>query len=661
MTVESMDCRARYATDGVQKTFPVVFRFLRAGDLGVYWAENSQIENVKYELNKDYTVAGNDGSFENGGTVTFATAPPAGRLAIRREIPYTQESNYTPNGDIPAETLEGNLDKAVMLIQQLKEELERCIKVAIASGESPEALLKSIFMAKDSALTAAQASANSAENSAAIYAQMAWIWTEITGDDTLFEKAFITAKDAAEATGAIDTAAEAAKAGINEASQAALNHALAEVKEAKESSLDALETATGSANAAIDLKISEAIGADGTLTVMKDAAEQALADAQASSESIQASMNAAKDVVDSAVAGALQRAEEALDRGEEVEQGVLTALQQAQNAASSASSSLTSALAQAQAAADAKVAAESAQAAAEAAAGEAGSLVNASVTAHNNNTAAHPAIQNKFASYLPLAGGTMTGAIKRNGAAIHNPTAAGYIELVGDSGGNNAQGGVLILYDKANTSYPGGFLLRSGNASAYADLRGTPDGKLTWKGSAILRSYFAHANNLNTIKLYSGQNYLQGGYLEMIGTGVAENGGEFRIGASNGTTSHQLRGTPDGQLMWDGKTILNDSNDGVATTHTAGTGTTFVWYRKFTSGWVEQGGYVGASADSVTFPVAFADTNYCLLRTRYTQVGNDISDHCQNISTRSATGFTIDPTYAPTHGSWWFACGQAAS
>ena len=63
MTVESMDCRARYATDGVQKTFPVVFRFLRAEDLGVYWAENSQIENVKYELNKDYTVVG-DGSFE---------------------------------------------------------------------------------------------------------------------------------------------------------------------------------------------------------------------------------------------------------------------------------------------------------------------------------------------------------------------------------------------------------------------------------------------------------------------------------------------------------------------------------------------------------------------------------------------------------------------
>ena len=445
-----------------------------------------------------------------------------------------------------------------MLIQQLKEELERCIKVAIASGESPEALLKSIFMAKDSALTAAQASANSAENSAALYAQIAWIWTEITGDDTLFEKAFITAKEAAEATGAIDTAAEAAKAGINEASQAALNHALAEVKEAKESSLDALTTATGSANASIDLKISEAIGADGTLTVMKTAAEQALADAKANSESIQASMTAAKDVVDSAVNGALQRAEEAVDRGEQVEQSVIIALQEAKNASSSASGSATAALQQAQAAADAKVAAESAKAAAEAAAGEAGSLVNASVTAHNSNASAHTAIQNKFASYLPLAGGTMTGSIKRNGGAIQNPTSGGHIELIGDSNGANQKGGALFLFDKANSTYPGWFILRAGAENTSSDLQGTAPGKLTWMGHDVLRSYFAKANDTESIHLFSGTDYLKGGYLKLNGIANTESQGGFRIGTGNGTTNHELFGTPDGQLTWDGKTILND-------------------------------------------------------------------------------------------------------
>lgn len=643
---------------GSEASYPFNIRFIDPSNIHCYLNQDLTVRELESgEFRVEYKE-----SYENGSNIilTMNPMPASGTLTIMRILPETQDLALPNTGKLPSESMEIQLDKIIMLIQQLKEELERCIKVAIASGESPEALLKSIFMAKDSALTAAQASANSAEASATLYAQMAWIWTEITGDDTLFEKAFITAKEAAEATGAIDTAAEAAKAGINEASQAALNHALAEVKEAKESSLDALETATGSANASIDLKISEAIGADGTLTVMKDAAEQALADAKANSESIQASMNAAKDVVDSAVAGALQRAEEAVDRGEQVEQSVLTALQNAQNAASSASGSATSALQQAQAAADAKVAAESAKAAAEAAAGEAGSLVNASVTAHNSNPSAHTAIQNKFANYLPLAGGTMTGAINKNGILAANPTEGGNISLLGGQSSFN-NGAALVLYDKNCPDRKGYFLLQASDGTNIVNFHGRPDGTLVWGNFNVLRDYFARVNTTGSIRLYSGPDYLKGGYLQLYGKDASGSPGTFSIGASNGTTSHELKGTPDGQLTWDGKTILNDGRDAVTTTHTAGSGTSFVWYRKHASGWVEQGGFVAANATSITFPVAFLNTDYCLLRTRLTQVGNDISDHCQNISTRSATGFTIDSTYAPTNGSWWYACGKAAS
>ena len=594
--------------------------------------------------------------------VTFTEVPAGERLIIRRKTKTDALIvTFNPGSILSDREQNRNSKQMICAIQEIEDLYALYKDELIGYNTLFKEYYDSVAAAGKAAFTAAQASANSAEASAALYAQMAWIWTEITGDDTLFEKAFITAKEAAEAAGAIDTAAEAAKAGINEASQAAMNHALEEVKEAKESSLDALETATGSANASIDLKISEAIGADGTLTVMKEAAEQALADAKANSESIQASMDAAKDVVDSAVNGALQRAEEAVDRGEQVEQSVLTALQQAQNAASSAGGSATSALQQAQAAADAKVAAESAKAAAEAAAGEAGSLVNSSVTAHNSNPSAHTAIQNKFANYLPLAGGTMTGSIKRNGGAIQNPTSGGHIELIGDSNGANQKGGALFLFDKANSTYPGWFILRAGAENTSSDLQGTAPGKLTWMGHDVLRSYFAKANDTEAIHLFSGPDYLKGGYLKLSGKAYTDNPGGFRIGTSNGTTSHELKGTPDGQLTWDGKTILNDGRDAVTTPHTAGSGTSFVWYRKHASGWVEQGGFVAANATSITFPVAFLNTDYCLLRTRYTQVGNDISDHCQNISTRSATGFTIDATYAPTHGSWWFACGKAAS
>lgn len=594
--------------------------------------------------------------------VAFTEAPTGGSLIIRRKTKTDAPIvTFNPGSILSDREQNRNSKQMICAIQEIEDLYALYKDELIGYNTLFKDYYDSVTAAGQAALTAAQVSANSAESSATIYAQIAWIWTEITGDDTLFDKAFITAKEAAEATGAIDTAAEAAKAGINEASQAALNHALAEVKEAKESSLDALTTATGSANASIDLKISEAIGADGTLTVMKEAAEQAYANATEQSESIQASMTAAKDVVDSAVAGALQRAEEAVDRGEQVEQSVLTALQQAQNASSSASGSATAALQQAQAAADAKVAAESAQAAAEAAAGEAGSLVNASVTAHNSNPSAHPAIQNKFADYLPLAGGTMTGSIKRNGSAIQNPTSGGQIKLIGDSNGADQKGGALFLFDKANSTYPGWFILRAGAENTSSDLQGTAPGKLTWMGHDVLRSYFAKADNTGMIQLFAGTDYLNGGYLRLHGLTNSESQGGFHLGTGNGTTNHELKGTPDGQLTWDGKTILNDGRDAVTTTHTAGSGTSFVWYRKYPSGWVEQGGFVASGATSITFPVAFANTDYCLLRTRLTQEGNDISDHCQNISTRSATGFTLDATYAPTNGSWWYACGSTSS
>lgn len=37
----------------------------------------------------------------------------------------------------------------------------------------------------------------------------------------------------------------------------------------------------------------------------------------------------------------------------------------------------------------------------------------------------------------------------------------------------------------------------------------------------------------------------------------------------------------------------------------------YTWYRKYKSGWVEQGGVFATQTTSLTFPVEMADTNYC--------------------------------------------------
>ena len=299
------------------------------------------------------------------------------------------------------------------------------------------------------------------------------------------------------------------------------------------------------------------------------------------------------------------------------------------------------------------------KAAAEAAAGEAGSLVNSSVTAHNSNASAHPAIQNKFASYLPLAGGTMTGVINRNGALVQNTVSGGSVSLIASHTGATEKGAALYLWDEANSTYPGYFILRAGHTSGYSDLRGTAPGGLTWKGYDVLRSYFTKAANTESIQLFSGPDYLKGGYLKLSGKAYTDNPGGFRIGASNGTTAHELKGMPDGQLTWDGKTILNEGRDAPITTWQSSDKRS--WYRKYASGWIEQGGYVAADASSVTYPVAFADLNYCILRTRHTTNGNEVGDDGQNVKSYTTTGFTMSNGYAPSNGSWWFACGYSAN
>lgn len=42
----------------------------------------------------------------------------------------------------------------------------------------------------------------------------------------------------------------------------------------------------------------------------------------------------------------------------------------------------------------------------------------------------------------------------------------------------------------------------------------------------------------------------------------------------------------------------------------------YTWYRKYKSGWVEQGGETTNNANSVTLPIEMADTHYTIIRTQ---------------------------------------------
>ena len=79
----------------MQTAFPIPFRFLRDEHVTVWNSKGLYKARVDYEI--------------SGGNVVFKTAP-TGAIAILRAVPFVQETDYVPNGDVPAETLEGNLD-----------------------------------------------------------------------------------------------------------------------------------------------------------------------------------------------------------------------------------------------------------------------------------------------------------------------------------------------------------------------------------------------------------------------------------------------------------------------------------------------------------------------------------------------------------------------
>lgn len=99
--------------------------------------ENELVYGVDYtvELNKD----------KKGGVVTVTDPKDNGwTIIIYRKYKSIQSSDYNDYSSFPAETLEANLDKITMVLQQHEEELGRSVKTGMTSDINPEEVLGSV-------------------------------------------------------------------------------------------------------------------------------------------------------------------------------------------------------------------------------------------------------------------------------------------------------------------------------------------------------------------------------------------------------------------------------------------------------------------------------------------------------------------------------------
>lgn len=124
--------------------------------------------------------------------------------------------------------------------------------------------------------------------------------------------------------------------------------------------------------------------------------------------------------------------------------------------------------------------------------------------------------------------------------------------------------------------------------------------------------------------------------------------GSFILSAMDATTgAKSLAGYPDGSLTWGGHNVISV----VAESYSAA-----FMYRKYSDGWIEQGGNVSFNDEStnlgITLPIAFNEDKYTV--TLCTNFARDCWP-----SAKSSTTFTVSRLDTVRGmGVWWYACGK---
>ena len=122
LIVGDLTPRNQYTSTSGQTDFTYAFPIFVDSDIKVY------IGTTLQTLTTDYTVSG--AGSDNGGTVTLTSGATTGDIVtIYRDMPVERTSDYQTNGDLLAGTLNDDLDKLAMMIQQVEYDLNnRCLR-----------------------------------------------------------------------------------------------------------------------------------------------------------------------------------------------------------------------------------------------------------------------------------------------------------------------------------------------------------------------------------------------------------------------------------------------------------------------------------------------------------------------------------------------------
>ena len=149
MTVSSTTTKNSYSGDGSTHEFTYGFKITAASELKVIIRTDSTGVEAEESTN-NYVITGIDS--DSGGTVLFKydtgnpadahysttdSRPQTGEtVLLKRTLPLTQTTDYTPNDPFPAESHEDALDRLTFIAQQINERVDRSIVFPEADSSS---------------------------------------------------------------------------------------------------------------------------------------------------------------------------------------------------------------------------------------------------------------------------------------------------------------------------------------------------------------------------------------------------------------------------------------------------------------------------------------------------------------------------------------------
>lgn len=168
MSVQNITRRAGpYVGTGLVSAYTFAFKVFRSEDVKVVRSASSDAnaQDEALTLGTDYTVKLNANQDEKaGGTVTLASPLAEGlRLSILSAITPDQQMVLTNHDGMLPTTLNDSADKAIALIQELKEEVGRSLRVPASADKTPEDLTEELLSAQADARQFADAAQKSAE------------------------------------------------------------------------------------------------------------------------------------------------------------------------------------------------------------------------------------------------------------------------------------------------------------------------------------------------------------------------------------------------------------------------------------------------------------------------------------------------------------------